>query len=68
MIHSRWIGNEEITSLWGLSVQDEKEIVLILSEIEKKVEIMSAISEKCGMCSASKGMVLSLPIDAVTGL
>lgn len=68
VIHSRWIGNEEITSLWGLSVQDEKEIVLILSEIEKKVEIMSAISEKCGMRSEAKGMVLSLPIDAVTGL
>lgn len=67
VIHSRWIGNEEIIGSWGVSMQDEKDIVLILSEIEKKVDIMSAISVKCGMQSEAKGIVLSLPIDAVTG-
>lgn len=68
VIHSRWIGNQEAAVSWGLSMQEEKEIVLILSDTEKKVEIMSAISEKCGMRSEAKGIVLSLPIDAVTGL
>ncbi len=68
VIHSRWIGNQEAAVSWGLSMQEEKEIVLILSDTEKKVEIMSAISEKCGMRSEAKGIVLSLPIDAVMGL
>lgn len=68
VIHSRWIGNEEVAASWGLSMQEEKEIVLILSETEKKVEIMSGISEKCGMRSEAKGLVMALPIDAVMGL
>ncbi len=49
-------------------MQEEKEIVLILSEAEKKMEIMSGISEKCGMRSEAKGLVMALPIDAVMGL
>lgn len=68
VIHSHWIGNQEVAASWGLSMQEEKEIVLILSDTEKKVEIMSAISEKCGMRSEAKGLVVSLPIDAVMGL
>ncbi len=68
VIHSRWIGNEEVAASWGLSVQEEKEIVLILSEEDKRVEIMSGISEKCGMRSEAKGLVMSLPIDSVMGL
>lgn len=68
VVHSRWIGNEEVAASWGLSMQEEKEIVLILSDADKKVEIMSGISEKCGMRSEAKGMVMSLPIDAVMGL
>lgn len=68
VIHSRWIGNEEVAASWGLSMQEEKEIVLILSEAEKKTEIMGGISEKCGMRSEAKGLVMALPIDAVMGL
>ena len=49
VVHSRGIQSEQATAFWGLSVQEEKEIVLILAEQEKKTAIMSAVSEKCGM-------------------
>ena len=68
VIHSRSIGSEDATTFWGLSVQEEKEIVLILAETDRKVAIMSAISDKCGMHSEANGLVLSLPIDDVMGL
>lgn len=68
VIHSRAIENAETTGFWGLSVQEEKEMVLILAEHENKVPIMKAISEKCGMHSKAKGLVISLPIDAVMGI
>ncbi len=68
VVHSRSIGSEEATNFWRLSVQEEKEIVLILAEVDSKVAIMSAVSEKCGMHSEANGLVLSLPIDAVMGL
>lgn len=68
IVHSRSIGSEEATGLWGLSVQEEKEVVLILADLENKVKIMSAISEKFGMQSKAQGLVFALPIDSVMGI
>ncbi len=68
VLHSRSISNEEAKSFWGLGAQEEKEIVLILAEQEKKTAIMTAISQNHGMNSDAKGMVISLPIDSVMGL
>lgn len=68
VLHSRSIGSEEATSFFGLSIHQEKEIVLILATHENKLAIMGSISESCGMQSKAKGLVLSLPIDSVMGL
>ncbi|MBQ8893944.1 MAG: hypothetical protein IJ043_05995 [Clostridia bacterium] len=68
VLHSRSIGDEKATGFWGLSVQEGKEIVLILADHESKKQIMTAIGEKCGMHSEAKGVVLSLPIDSVMGI
>lgn len=68
VIHSRHVTSEEAIQLWGLSFQEEKEIVLILATNETKVAMMSAISKSCGIHSDAKGIVLSMPIDAVVGL
>ena len=68
VIHSRRIGNEDVTNFWGLSVQDEKEIVLILTESANKVALMKCIGESCGMHSEAQGIVMSMPIDSVAGI
>ena len=68
VIHSRSIVNQEMIGFSELSVPDEKEIVLIITDSENKLNIMSAISENCGMSSEAKGLVASLPIDSVMGL
>lgn len=49
-------------------MQEEKEILLILSDSENKVNIMKAISEKYGTHSEANGLVVSLPIDSVMGI
>lgn len=68
VLHSRSVGEEEAMRVWGLSVQEEKEIVLIVSTVEEKHTIMQAISDKCGVRTDAAGIVLSLPIDNVIGL
>lgn len=68
VVHSRSIENAEAAGFWGLSVQEEKEIVLILAKHKDKVQIMSAIGEKCGMQTEARGLVVSLPIDSVMGI
>lgn len=68
IVHSRRIGNNETMGFWGLSIQEEKETLFIVAQNESKLKIMQAIGEKYGMRSEAKGIVLSLPIDMVTGL
>lgn len=68
VIHSRRIGNADVTNFWGLSAQDEKEIVLILTESANKLTLMQCIGESCGMHSDAQGIVMSLPIDSVAGI
>jgi len=68
VFHSRKIMDEETAKFWEFSVQEEKEIVLIVASNEKKKDIMKAISEKCGLHSDAKGLILSLPVDSIIGL
>ena len=67
VIHSRSIAGEEAAA-WGLGLQEEKDIVLILAEKESKVKIMRSISESCGVNSKANGTVISLPTDSVMGI
>ncbi|MDE7212551.1 MAG: hypothetical protein K2O03_14060 [Lachnospiraceae bacterium] len=68
VLHSRRVGSEKAMEFWGLSVQEEKEIILILASAEDKLAIMQAISDACGLRSDANGIVVSLPIDTVIGL
>ncbi len=68
VFHSHHVGNEEISTAWGIDIKEEKEIVLIITESEHKIEIMKSVAEKCGMHSDANGLVLSMPVDSVTGM
>ncbi len=68
ILHSRHNGDEHEMNRWGLSLQEEKEIVLIVAPTEAKRAIMQAISTRCGTQSEAKGLVVSLPLDTVIGL
>lgn len=68
VFHSRQIGNEEAMKFWKISVQQEREVVIILAGKEDKLAIMQAIGQKCGMQSEAQGFVLSMPVDDVAGL
>jgi len=68
VFHSRRVGNEEKMKLWGISVQQEREVVLILARKEDKLNIMQAIGRKCGVKSKAQGIVLSLPVDETAGM
>ncbi len=68
VVPSRSIVNEKAIGFWGTTIQDEKDIILIVSDDEKRLGIMQAISSKCGMHSEAKGLIVSLPIDNVIGI
>lgn len=52
---------------FGLSLAEEKEIVLIVSNTEKKKDIMKAIMTKAGVDSKAHALVFSLPVTDTAG-
>jgi nitrogen regulatory protein PII len=67
VINARGQAHEGAVKFFGISVQDEKEIILILTTREKKVHIMQAVSEAHGLNSKAHGIVFSVPVDSVIG-
>lgn len=68
VFHSRRIGSEEAMKFWNISIQQEREVVLILAKKENKKAIMQAVNKACGMQSKANGIVLSLPVDEIIGV
>ena len=68
VIHSRHISDGNVSTLFGFSANEDKEIVLIVATFDSRAEIMAKISERCGIHSEAKGAVISLPIESVVGL
>ena len=68
VINTRGAAHQGAVKFFGISVQDEKEMIFILSGREKRVPIMQAICEAHGLNSKARGIVFSLPVDNVMGL
>ena len=65
---ARRLVNEETMKFWGISIQPEKEIVLIVAQAPYKKAIMQAIGDACGFHSDAHGLVISLPVEDAIGL
>jgi len=68
IIHSRGTAHKGAVKVFGVSVQDEKELILILTDRRKKETIMRSVCEAHGLNSKAQGIIFSVPADNVTGL
>jgi hypothetical protein len=68
ILHARGLVHEGPVKFFGVSVQEEKEIVLIVASRKKKLAIMEAVSRSYGITSKAEGLVFSLPVDSVMGV
>ena len=68
VIHARGLAHQGPVKFFGVSVQEEKEIVLVLASRENKLPIMEAVSSSFGITSKAEGLIFSLPVDSVMGL
>jgi hypothetical protein len=68
VVNARGMAHQGPVKFFGISVQDEKEIIAILSSRERKAPIMQAVSQAFGISSQAEGIIFSLPVDSVGGL
>ena len=57
-----------VEKILGISVNAEKEIVLIIVDKEIADEIMDSVKESAGIASPAHGICFTLPVDRVTKL
>ena len=67
-INGRGLESEKTIKFLKLSIEPEKDIVLILASSDKKNDIMNIILENCGLKTPGAGICFSLPVDHVVGL
>lgn len=68
LIHGIGLGSKEATKFLGITIEPEKDVVLLLVEKESKHEIMNAVTEAVGLSHEGRGICFSLPVDDVVGL
>lgn len=68
IIHARWAGKESTEEFYGITVQQEKEIIAIVSPAHQRKEIMEAINSNHGMKTEARGTVLSIGIEDLVRL
>ncbi|MEG6522343.1 P-II family nitrogen regulator [Desulfotomaculum sp. 1211_IL3151] len=68
LIHARGLGSKEAIKYLGITIQPEKDIILILTSQEKKLAIMGNIMQDVGLNKAGMGICFSLPVNSAMGL
>lgn len=68
VLHARGSGIHEAEKFFGLQIQPEKEVVLILVQVEAKDEIIRAIVQEAGLNKEGRGLTFALPVDDVAGI
>jgi hypothetical protein len=68
VINARGLIKTGPAKIFGISVQNEKEIILILTTREKKGPIMEAVGKSHGLSSKAEGIIFSVPAGNITGI
>ena len=68
VIRARGTANSEAEKLFGITVQPEKEVVMILVPTKIKNDILHALYKEVGLQTPGQGIAFSMPVDNVVGL
>lgn len=68
VLHARGTGAKEAETFFGITVQEEKEMVMILVPAEIKADVLHTLYHAVGLNTPGHGIAFSLPVDEVVGI
>ncbi len=68
ILNARGTASKEAETFFHITIEPEKEIVMILIPSAIKEQVLKALYEEVGLDSAGQGIAFSMPVDAVVGL
>jgi hypothetical protein len=67
IIHAKGTKPEDQGKFFGMTIADDKELVIIVARNENKVEIMKSILEKAGANTQAETKLFSVPVTDTAG-
>lgn len=68
VINARGTANKEAEEFFGITIQPEKELVMIIVPKEIKDDILQAVYKEVGLSTNGQGIAFSIPVDDVVGI
>ena len=68
VIHARGTENKEAEQFFHITIQPDKEIVMILVPQDIKDKVLHALYQHAGLKTEGQGIAFSVPVDDVVGL
>ncbi len=68
VVHARGLGSQEAQKFLGITIQPEKDLVLIIAKKEDKHAIMESVNKAVGISTKGKGIMFAIPVDETIGL
>lgn len=68
ILRSRWAGPEDTEQFYGIKIQAEKEIIVIVASTETRNAIMETVNRKHGLKTEAGAMICSVGIDQMVRL
>lgn len=68
VLHARGTANKEAEEFFHITIQPDKEIVMILVLSEIRDDVLHAIYQSAGLKTAGQGIAFSVPVTNVVGV
>ena len=68
ILNARGVVKEDAAAFFGITLHEDKEILMMVVERELRDEVLNAIYKGMGMAKKAKGIAFSLPVSDVAGL
>lgn len=68
VIHARGTANKEAEEFFHITIQPDKEIVMILVPADIKDKVLHAVYQQAGLKTAGQGIAFSMAVSNVVGL
>ncbi len=68
VLHARGTANKEAEEFFHITIQPDKEIVMILVDAQIKDAVLHAIYRSAGLKTDGQGIAFSMPVNHVVGL
>ena len=68
ILNARGVAREKEAAFFGITIDPEKEILMMVVEKEIRDNVLNALYKQMGMAKKAQGIVFALPVSDVAGL